>query len=303
MKVCIIILNYNGFHDTIECIDGVLKYIDLAICEILVVDNGSEQDDIMHLRKFCGNNPVHLIETKKNLGYAGGNNAGIQYAINKGYEYVCILNNDTIVSEDFLTPCIDVLASKKEIGFVGPTIIDYKTNRIQSTGGSIDLLRGKVDLLNPGANAEEIRSKLQMIPCDYVGGACIIFRVNLIDKVGLIPENYFLFFEETEWCYRALRAGYHNYCLTDYSIVHKGSQSTGNYSGLQEYLMARNRVVFVKRNMKNPFKFTVFLLYILCGNIRRVFHDRKRFQPYFRYYLDGLFGRKDARYPFVIFKE
>lgn len=303
MRACIIILNYNDFLDTKVCIESVLQHVNSKEYKLIVVDNGSRQDEIGRLRSlnkeirdFC------LLETGKNLGYAGGNNVGIQYAKANDFEYICVLNNDTIIKEDFLTPCLDVLSRQKKIGFLGPAIIDYKTNKIQSTGGKIDILRGRVDLINSGEDQKRILKDDKIIPCDYVGGACIICRAELLKEIGTIPENYFLFFEETEWCYKALMKGYKNYCVPEVTIVHKGSQSTGHYRGLQEYLMARNRVVFVKRNIGNPFKFILFLMYLLFGNIKRVFKDSKRFMPYFGYYMDGLTGKVDSRYPFVICK-
>lgn len=302
MTVCIIILNYNGFSDTKECIESVLKHINGSICKVVVVDNGSNSNDLIRLRELCNKHSIiYLIETSNNRGYAGGNNIGIEFARARHFEYICILNNDTIVKSDFLTPCIEVLSSQKKIGFLGPAIIDYETNQIQSSGGEINVLRGRVDLINSGHNPNDILNK-GLISCDYVGGACIICRTELIDRIGMIPEDYFLFYEETEWCYKALREGYKNFCITDCSIIHKGSQSTSQYSGLQEYLMARNRVVFVKRNMQSRAKFILFLIYLVFGNVKRIFKDKERFRPYFKYYLDGLTGRVDPRYPFVICK-
>ena len=302
MKACIIILNYNGFADTKECINSILENIELTKNKIVVVDNGSSKGEIELLRNLCKNEKICLIETHKNLGYARGNNVGIQYAIVNQFVYICILNNDTIIVEDFLTPCMETLSLHHEVGFLGPAIIDYKTNKIQSTGGEIDMLRGRVDLLNPGADPKIILKGNRFVSCDYVGGACIICRTDLIEKIGTIPENYFLFYEETEWCYKALKIGYRNLCQTDTIVIHKGSQSTNHYRGLQEYLMARNRVVFVKRNAQNTFNFITFLVYLFLGNVKRMCMDYKRFKPYFRYYLDGLTGKVDTKYPFVICK-
>lgn len=303
MKACIIVLNYNGFSDTKECIDSIFENIKLEKNEIIVVDNGSSEDEIVLLRDLCENKKIHLIETHKNLGYAGGNNVGIQYAIAQKFDYICILNNDTIVVKDFLTPCMETLSLHHEVGFLGPAIIDYKTNTIQSTGGRIDILRGRVDLLNFSADPKVILKENRFVLCDYVGGACIICRTELIQEIGMIPESYFLFYEETEWCYKAIKHGYINLCQTNAVVLHKGSQSTSHYVGLQEYLMARNRVVFVKRNARNAFEFTIFFIYLILGNIKRCFINYKRFAPYFKYYLDGLTGKVDTKYPFVICKE
>lgn len=297
-KTAIIILNYNGAQDTIECV----KSISCIECpnDIIVVDNASQYDCYKQLKHDLPEN-VLLIQSGCNLGYAGGNNIGIRYAYDKEYSYICVLNNDTIVVEDFLSECIYELESNRNIAFIGPTIVNYSDGKVQSTGGDININKGFVDCKNGG---KEYRREPKIVQSDYIGGACMVFRRDIIDEVGVIPESYFLFYEETEWCYKAMKQGYKNFCLNCTQIVHKGSMSIDKISGLNEYLMSRNRIAFLRRNCPN--KVMAFLRYVsLCIKtlLFELFHGEKNFNI-IRFYTHGWFKKVDyKKYPFIRIEE
>lgn len=257
-KVCIVILNYNNCEDTIECVQSLRSAINSEKYKIVIVDNASTNDSVSKLNNILS--PIEIIVSSENRGYAHGNNIGIKYAEQAGYEYICILNNDTIIDVDFIETCKNELKNSAQVAFVSPALVEYKDNNlIQSTGGDIFINKGIVTLKNHGARRIELPPKIES---DYIGGACIMFRTSILKNIGYIPENYFLFFEETEWCYKAQKMGYKNICLTDSYIYHKGSVSIKSVSGLQEYLMARNRVVFVRRNIDSRIKYYCFLIYL-----------------------------------------
>lgn len=295
-KICIVILNYNNYKDTIECVQSLQRIIDSSKHDIVVVDNASTNDSVVQLKKVLSH--LQIIESPDNRGYAHGNNIGIKYAKAKGYDYICVLNNDTVVEIDFLELCIQNLERNLNIAFISPTLVEYKDkNLVQSTGGDIFINKGLVTLKNHGANRDELPL---VIESDYIGGACMVFKTSLLDEVGYIPESYFLFFEETEWCYKAKKLGYKNICLTDSYIYHKGSVSIKSISGLQEYLMERNRVVFVRRNSGNMFVYFQFLSYLFIRQIYRILTGKeKRGLVKIKSYFDGIFNIVDAKYPFV----
>ena len=128
----------------------------------------------------------------------------------------------------------------------------------------------------------------------------MLFRTEVLKKLGYIPESYFLFYEETEWCYKAKEQGFKNICLTDYYIYHKGSVSINAINGLQEYLMNRNKVVFVKRNINSKIKYIRFLMYLLFRFTYRFLLGKEKNIKIIRYYVDGIRGVIDSKYPFIV---
>lgn len=297
-KTAIIILNYNGAEDTVACV----KSIESIACpaDVIVVDNASTDNSILLLTEQL---PFHvkLLTSDKNLGYAGGNNIGIRYAYDKGYQYICVLNNDTVVTEDLITPCVEALEENKDIAFIGPTIVNYSDGMVQSTGGNIHINRAYVDCKNLGA---AYNPEPKMIQSDYIGGACMVFRRAIVEQLGVIPESYFLFFEETEWCYQALKKGFRNICLNTVTLRHKGSASIAKIGGLTEYLMIRNQIAFLRRN--HPVKlFAFFIYFALCAKafLSTVIRGHKK-MSWIRYYSHGWFKIVDRKkYPFIIIKE
>ena len=237
-----------------------------------------------------------IIQTGKNLGYAGGNNIGIKIAIENEADYICILNNDVIVERDFLEKLVKYLEKNKNTDMVGPMICEYdESNIIQSTGAMVNLFNGVITLINHGSRENEIKEKI--IECDYIGGACILVRKETIDQIGLLPENYFLFFEETEWCLNAKKNGYNIICNCNAKVKHKGSASIDKVSGLSEYFMHRNRVVFEKRNA-NLFQLGIFYFYITLHIFYRILFKRGS-SFIIKYYFDGLFNKVNEKYDFV----
>ena len=294
-KVAVIILNYNNYQDTIECIQGLQAIYNEREIEIIVVDNNSQNDSVKQLEKKLKD--ITIIASTVNKGYAHGNNIGLKNALAQGYDYLCILNNDTVIEEDFLSPCIEYLEGNSKVGFISPALVEYKQkDLVQSTGGDIFINKGIVTLKN---YHKFLSSLPRVIESDYIGGACMVFRSSLIDQVGLIPEIYFLFFEETEWCYRAKKKGFNNVCLTNIFIQHKGSVSIQSISGLQAYLMERNRVVFVKRNIDSHLKFTRFLIYIYLRTIFRIVIGKEKNWEKILFYTDGLLNRVNKNFSFI----
>ncbi|VJT70448.1 rhamnosyl transferase [Streptococcus pneumoniae] len=298
-KVCIVILNYNNYEETIECVQSLRSTIKSNEYDIVIVDNNSVNDSIKELSKALS--PIKIITSLENRGYANGNNIGIKYAEDNGYDYICILNNDTLIEVDFLESCKRELENNSFVAFVSPVLVEYKDNNlVQSTGGDIFINRGIVTLKNHGAQRDKLPSKIES---DYIGGACLMFKTSILKIIGYIPESYFLFYEETEWCYRAKKLGYKNICLTQSYVYHKGSVSIKAVNGLQEYLMARNRVVFVRRNINSKLKYSAFLFYLFMQQLYHCFLRRDCSKRKYKYYLDGVFNRIDPSYPFIFISE
>ena len=293
-SVFVIVLNYNGFFDTMECISSFHKTVSVEQVDyqILVVDNHSTDNSFS---LFQDNLPesVILLQSPRNAGYAYGNNVGIKYALEHGADYICILNNDTIVIENFLGPCINLLKKNDQTAFVGPMLMNFNDNLVQSTGGRLSIIMGKSYGLNDNIPINLIREDI--IECDVVYGAAMVFKSSLIQTIGLIPENYFLFYEETEWCYKARQLGFKNYILTKTKIIHKRSKSLKNLSDMQRYLMERNRTLFVKRN-GTLIQLSLYLVFNFGRLLFRKFAHGISLLQYLRFCHDGLTERFDPQY-------
>lgn len=269
-KVFIVILNFNAFNDTKECLNS-LKNIDYNNYEIIVIDNCSKDQSYIKLKEEFPENI--MLRAEKNNGYAQGNNLGIKYALDKSADYICVLNNDVVVEKDFLTKVIRVMENDKNVGIAGPCICKYdEKNIIQAMGANINLYTGLTQGKFKGLKYEKV--KKENIFVDYLGGACFISRKEVFNKIGLIPENYFLFFEETEFCLKAAREGFKLLCIYESKIYHKGSSTISKYNGLSYYFLNRNRVIFIRRNA-NIFQKLIFSIYIFVEAVGRIILRRE----------------------------
>lgn len=300
-NIYIIVLNYNNYDDSYECINSLLKLNNSFeyYNNIILVDNASSDGSGERLKKIFNESVIYL-QSDINCGYAAGNNIGIKYAIEHNADFICVLNNDTVSYENFLIPCVKYLENHKNVAFISPAIEEYKSDNVQSTGGDIILKKGLVTVKNSGKKRKDLQT---IIESDYIGGACLIFKTQITKDIGLIPENYFLFFEETEWCYRAKKRGFRNVCLTDTYIKHKGSASIDSISGLHAYLMERNRIVFLKRNSPNKIIYIVAVIYLKLKYIKKAIFEDKEYLKYLKYINDGEKNKIDSKYPFIIIKE
>ena len=266
----IVILNFNGADDTTACIECFP--VDARGIKLFVVDNASTDDSferLKHGEALCDRGYCELIQSGGNLGYAGGNNVGIRRALACGCTHICVLNNDTSFDPAELNKLADYLDGNEKCAFVGPVLLENDATRctVQSAGASINLWTGDVSVCSGGAARKSLSGSFS---CDYIGGACIMFRSCDIDALGLIPECYFLFFEETEWCLRAGRMGRTVVCCTEAAIVHKGSASIHKIGGLSGYLLTRNTMRFEARNASR-------LQYLTCFVYNALYFAAKSF--------------------------
>lgn len=338
-KVSIIILNWNGWKDTIECLDSLYR-IDYPNYDVIVVDNGSTDESIKMIKKYCfgeievdskffkynaDNKPIRVFETledlkhtpsdfqlyetcevnrrliliknKENYGFAKGNNIGIKFAL-KFFkpDYILLLNNDTVVDKDFLSELIE-FSERTKADIVGPKIYYYdfngKKNVISFIGEKI--VPWKAAGKRYGANEEDRGQYDNPMEVDRVEGSCMLVRAKVFEKVGFLDEDYFLFYEETDFCIRAKKAGFKiMYCPTA-KIWHKVGGSTGKISPIRFYNFARSRVLFIKKNFK--LYLPLYLIYEIyyTGKFLAGLFYRKRPKKLILYHLrgliDGLLGR------------
>lgn len=259
-KVYIIILNWNGWKDTLESVESCLK-LDYADFKLLVVDNDSSDGSERILRERFPS--LDIIRTCENLGYSGGNNAGIRYALAKGADYVWLLNNDTKVDAAALSEMVRVAKDDSTVGMVGPKILLYsRPEYLNCIGSTINLITGQPRLIGLG---EKDDSRFDTIrEMDTLSGCSLLVSKDMMDVVGLLDEKFFLFFEETDWILRAKRAGYRMLYAPRARIWHKVSASVGGHqSPLMLYYMTRNNPLLMRRNL-GMFAFVRFFIIYLC---------------------------------------
>ena len=260
----IITINYNGLKDTCELID-TLPLNDKTI-EVIVVDNASTQDEATEIGKRYPQ--VKVIKSDKNLGFAGGNNLGIQAAHGK---YLFFLNNDTLLPQpSSLSLLINRLASSDQIGMVCPKIkFSWGDHRIQYAGYTP---LSKITLRNKsiGFGEQDNGQYDTPHPTPYAHGAAMMIKHEIIEKVGIMPECYFLYYEELDWSMMIRRTGYEIWYEPACTIFHKESQTTGQQSPLKTYYISRNRLLFAQRNINGSEKHLTYLYLIGIVAVRDI---------------------------------
>lgn len=256
--ISIITINYNGFKDTCELI-GTLPLEDKSI-EVIVVDNASKEDEASLIELQYPQ--VIVIRSKENLGFAGGNNLGIKAA--RG-EYLFFINNDTLLRPQTsdLRHLTNRLESSPKIGVVCPKIrFSWGDNPIQFAGYTpLSRITMRNRAIGCGESDKGQYNTAHLTP--YAHGAAMMVKREVIEKVGLMPECYFLYYEELDWSMMIRQAGYDIWYEPAMTIYHKESQSTGQQSPLRTYYITRNRLLFVKRNNTSITRLLSYL-YLIC---------------------------------------
>ena len=244
-NVYIVILNYKNLEDTLFCLSS-LRMISYKAYHVVVVDNDSQDGSYEYLKEH--ETDYTVIQSGENRGYAAGNNVGIRYALAQGAAYVCILNNDVEVEPDFLQKLVSYMEKDPQTGMAGPVVYEFTDrNIIQSAGCSITIGLGKTKSPMLGKNRNDL-PKEPVTYCDGLSGACLLIRREALEKAGLIPEYYFLFFEELEWCLNVRKQGYKLAVIHDTGVYHKGSATLKKTGTVSKYYLARNQALFVRRN-------------------------------------------------------
>ena len=253
ITLSIITINYNGLNDTCELIDSLP--LEQKSIEVIVIDNASKNDEASIIEERYP--AVKVIRSPKNLGFAGGNNIGIKAAHGK---YLFFINNDTILQPQAsdISHLISNLESDEAIGIVCPKIcFAWNDNPIQFAGYT-PLSRFTMRNRSIGFGEKDHGQYDTAHPTPYAHGAAMLVKRNAIEKVGLMPECYFLYYEELDWSMMFTRAGYSIWYEPACTIYHKESQSTGQQSPLKAYYLTRNRLLFVKRNIQGFRKYITY---------------------------------------------
>ena len=243
----VVVLNWNGVGDTIECVNSLYNS-DYLNYEIVIVDNGSTDDSVVRLRDNF--KEIKIIENAYNKGFAEGNNIGIEYSIKNGADYVLILNNDTVVAKNALSVMVNLAENTGNLGVLGAKILFYNNpGVIQSCGVKFlydDPRLGEI--INEGKINDKEYSN-GFIQVDHLIGCAILLKRSTIELVGGFDERFFAYWEDTDLCLRASEQGLLNICALEAEVWHKISSSTdgGSHPSIY-YFMSRNRVLFIRKH-------------------------------------------------------
>ena len=264
--VSIILLNYKGLKDTLECINSLkrIKTNNLSV-EIVVVDNGSGDESVKVLKNVPN---IKLLVNNKNSGYSGGNNLGIKFALKGGADYILILNNDTVVDVNFL---VNLISAAKSADIIAPKIyfapgFEFHKSRYkkEDIGKVIWFAGANIDwgnILGQHIGVDEVDNGQFSNPREiqFATGACMFVKSDVFKKIGLLDEKYFLYLEDMDFCTRAARFGFKIIYEPSAVIWHKNASSAGGSgSQIQNYFITRNRLLFAFKYA--PFKNKILLL-------------------------------------------
>lgn len=348
-RVSIVILNWNGWKDTIECLESLYR-IQYPNYDVIVIDNGSMDGSVESILKYAegdlavdskffkfstdskpiktwkctkddadqGNKPgeniialpsnkrMIIIENDKNYGFAEGCNIGIRYAFAVlEPEYVLLLNNDTVVKNDFLDELVKGFSCDNKAGFAGPIVYYYdydgRTDIISTAGAEITMCKGSINLIGHGDADQGQYNTIRAV--DYIEGSCLFIKSAVLEKIGLLDPSYFVYWEETDLCTRGLEVGYTCMCVPTAKIWHKISASLSLASRTYVYYTTRNRLWFMRTHATREELYS-FLAYFFIRQfpvnigVYLCHKDSERLSAFLQGVLHGLFSKKGGSYTY-----
>jgi GT2 family glycosyltransferase len=251
----IVILNYNSFKETADCIASVEKEEREASYKIILVDNAAREFDERKIKKLYPD--VVIVKSTENIGFAGGVNIGVRMAIKDGIDYTLLLNNDTTVTKNFLSELIRTAKENTNYGLVAP-LITYFDNPglIWFRGGSFNENLALVRHIN--MNKTKTGFDNNIFETKYITGCCMLIKNKVFKKTGLFDESYFLYNEDLDFCYKCRQNGFKLMVNPAVEVLHKISASTNRgknaacdphrFSRTKAFYASRNDLLFIKKN-------------------------------------------------------
>jgi GT2 family glycosyltransferase len=291
-----IVLNWNNYEDTFKCIRS-LQDLSYKNIDIIVVDNGSDDGSVDKLLNDFSN--INLVENTKNLGFSGGMNSGIDKAESIGVDYIWLLNNDVYWNDsDLLDRFISVFERSPNVGALSPKIVTQEgdiwfekglvNEKIVATTHRRSYRRVLHGDLEVHTSDED-----RLICNDYIPFCCILFRADVIAEIGLLDEDYFLYYEDVDYCIKMKNSGYQLKTAPDIVVTHMVSASSSSYT--RPYYTSRNRIHLARKiQEKSPIKFIFYyIIWLIASVVYNIYRKRlKRAKYYLKGAFDGLKNKK-----------
>lgn len=275
-KIGTIIVNWNSLQFTLDFLE-MYRNSHIKGDQLVLVNNSPEDnDEVLKIKEKY----IKVINTNKNLGYAGALNKGMNYLDKEDIDWILLINNDVKIDSKF----IERLRSLKDRNTIySPVITNHDSDIVQNTGGKLVLLYGGTINLNKGVQIQDIKK----VDPDFLSGCCLFFHKEVLEKVGYLDESYGSYYEDVEWCFRAREKGVSLEVLWDLTLPHYHSMSTSNNSGFKDYLIAKNSIKFAKSDL-NKFNASVFIFFSMLTGFFWVLPRPKNLPYFFRGVKDGL---------------
>ncbi|QEL21023.1 glycosyltransferase family 2 protein [Limnoglobus roseus] len=294
-RLWVVLVNFNGLDDTRKCLRSLADVPDAV--SVVVVDNASKENAVPILqREFPW---ADFVRSEVNGGWAGGNNLGVQHALARGAEWAILLNNDTVVPPRFVRRLTEAAEAFPNYGVLGPVILFMdEPTKVQTTG--VVFNRPDRDgFFQPIDVPHDAEGRVGVVECDIVNGCCLMIRRDVVEKIGLVDEAFFLIHEESDWCLRAqavTKCG----IVADAIVWHKGSSSFQREGKkLQRYYDARNLVRLLRKHRNRPTarRFLKGFRHYLGYAFHRYAHERGRgFRDSADAVLEGVYDGLTGRY-------
>lgn len=334
-RVCIVLVNWNGADDTIECLDSLFE-LDYRNFRVVVCDNASTDGSVERVRGWAlgeerfsrpeqtplspsegrrfplgiveldraaaedgegADEPLTVIRTGDNLGFAGGNNVGLRWVQARGdAQYVWLLNNDTVVDRDALNALVRTAEALDNGGVAGSCLAFYSAPDVVQAmgGGTLSRHTGRIRLRDGGRPVSECGDRSGSPPLDFVHGASMLFPVWLLERIGPLDESFFLYYEDVAWSLRAHQAGHPLVCAPDSIVWHKEGGSVGRRSPLHDYYVVRNGTRLLREMSGRTVTPGGVLNFFGCFLVKVIRFQWPRALAVLRGYWDYLWGRTGA---------
>lgn len=241
-KVSIVVLHWKNFDDTLACLKSISN-LTFQPDNIIIVDNHSDDFCVQKVKNLLPSSLI--IKSERNLGYSGGNNLGIRYALENEADYIWILNNDIIVDGDALYILVDIALENSNAGFLGPKILTQEDpSKILSTGG---ILQSDGKAYHIGIGESDNGQFNEINEADFLSGSSFMVGRNVIEKIGLLDEDFFAYHEDIDWCYRARQAGFKILNVPRAIVFHPDTRIRDENSALVTYYITRNSLLFARK--------------------------------------------------------
>ncbi len=287
-KVSVIIVNWKKYDFTLKCIDSVLNS-SFKNFKIILIDNEYQKGVFDELKK---NEKIHIIKNEKNEGFARANNQGIKYSIKNGFDYVLLLNNDTVIKNDLFDLLIkqSITLNQK---IIQPLILNYDGTKIWNAGGKINNFFGTFETLKKGKSFKNFKSNRNFT--EWFTGCCVLIKSEIFNDIGYFDERFFAYYEDIDFSIRLKKMGYSVALMTDSYLQHYESASSksidkseGNLSPYVHYLNIRNHILILKKHSKS-FNLIGVLTYQLIKILSYLIYFLIRFRfNKFKMVLNGL---------------
>ena len=288
--VFIVIVNWNGLEDTLECLASISK-LDYPNRQTVLVDNGSTDGSQARLKVVTSN--FTLIEHKANLGYTGGNNAGMRYALAQGADYVWLLNNDTVVESDSLSKLVATANKDQNIGLISPITYEYHDRaRIQFCGVCADMSKQTiVGAPDPRGHQPDALSRELLL-----WGTALFIKSTVIQRIGYLDDRYFAYHEDLDYSLRAINAGFRTLIEPTAVVYHKWAASSGAAAPVRMFLLTRNWYLFWRTYLKGIRKQTYPAKYLAWALAQAISFKNESNESTADACLDGAWSALRGRY-------